>query len=73
MLHPDVVEAVKKKKFSLHAVDHVDQALELFTGLKAGSRGAKGLYPKGSVNWLVEEELTRLREAAKEQEGEKGK
>jgi predicted ATP-dependent protease len=73
MLHPDVVEAVKKKKFSLHAVDHVDQALELFTGLKAGARGAKGLYPKGSLNWLVEEELTRLREAAKEQEGEKGK
>jgi predicted ATP-dependent protease len=73
MLHPDVVDAVRKKKFSLHAVDQVDQAIELFTGIKAGARGAKGLFTKGSVNWLVEEELTRLREAAKEQEGDKGK
>ncbi len=72
MLHPEVVEAVKKKSFTVYAVEHVDQALELFTGLKAGTRGAKGAFPKGSVNWMVEQELAMLAEAARELQGKNG-
>jgi predicted ATP-dependent protease len=63
MLHPDIVAAVKKKKFAIYPVEHVDQACELFTGLAAGQRGKQGRYPKGSLNYLVEQELDRLLQA----------
>lgn len=66
MLHPDIVAAVKKKKFAIYAVEHVDQALELFTGLRAGQRGRLGRYPKGTFNHLVEQELERMRELVAE-------
>lgn len=65
MLPRDIVEAVRKKKFSIHAVEHLDQAIEIFTGLPAGEPNAKGAYPKGSVNYLVEKELERLRDLAR--------
>ncbi|MFH1060419.1 MAG: ATP-binding protein [Pseudomonadota bacterium] len=65
MLPQEIVAAVKKKKFNIYAVDHLDQALELFTGLAAGERGKSGKYPKGTVNYLVEQELERLRELAR--------
>ncbi|MFH1033695.1 MAG: ATP-binding protein [Pseudomonadota bacterium] len=64
MLHPDIVAAVKKKKFAIYPVEHVDQACELFTGLAIGQRGKQGRFPKGSINYLVEQELERLRELA---------
>jgi len=66
MLHPDIVAAAKKKKFAIHAVEHVDQALELFTGLEPGQRGKQGRYPKGTLNYLVEQELDRMRQLARE-------
>jgi lon-related putative ATP-dependent protease len=65
MLPADIVAAVKKKKFNIYAVEHLDQALELFTGLPAGTRGKSGRHPKGTVNHLVERELERLRELAR--------
>ncbi len=69
MLHPDVVAAVKKKKFAIYPVEDVDQALELFSGLPAGQRNKLGRYAKGSFNYLVEQELERMRELALEMGG----
>jgi len=57
MLREDVVEACQAGTFRIYAVDHVDQAIELFTGRPAGERGADGLFPEGSVNRAVEERL----------------
>ncbi|RJX36345.1 MAG: ATP-binding protein [Desulfarculus sp.] len=65
MLHPDVVAAAAEGKFSVRAVETVDQALEIFTGLPAGARNKQGNFPRGSVNYLAEQELERLREIAK--------
>ena len=64
MLHPDIVAAVKKKKFAIYPVEHVDQACELFTGLKAGQRGKQGRFPKGTLNYLVEQEVQRMLQLA---------
>lgn len=72
MLHPDIVAAVKKKQFAIYAVEQIDQALELFSGLKAGQRDKNGEYPKGSLNYLAEQELERMRQLAMEL-GEKAK
>ena len=66
MLHKDVVAAAKKGKFAVYAVETVEQALELFTGLKAGKLNKNGSYTKGSVYQAAREELLRLRQVARE-------
>jgi len=49
MLRADVIEAVQQGKFHLHAVDRVEQALELLIGQPAGQMNTRGKYPKGSI------------------------
>jgi predicted ATP-dependent protease len=66
MLRQDVVDAVAAGKFHVYPVEHVDQGIELLTGLAAGMRDKKGKYPKGTVNRLVEDrlaEITKKRQA----------
>lgn len=60
MLRKDVVEAVKNHKFYVHAIDRVDQAIELLTGQAAGELDKTQQYPEGSANRLVVERLIEL-------------
>lgn len=60
MLHPDVIAAVEKGKFSIHAVESVDQALALLTGGEAGERDAEGNYPEESINGKVQARLQEM-------------
>ncbi len=57
MLREDVVEAVRAGKFAVHAVSHVDEGMEILTGLKAGERGMDGMYEAGTINRAVEDKL----------------
>ena len=66
MLRPDVVEAVADGRFHVHAIDHVDQALEILTGLPAGTRGMGGDFDPGSVNANVEARLFDFAEARRD-------
>jgi len=61
MLRPDVIEAVSKGQFRIYAISHIDEAMELLTGLSAGSRTGNGMFEDGSVNANVE---LRLRDFA---------
>ncbi|HEY7724812.1 MAG TPA: ATP-binding protein [Anaeromyxobacteraceae bacterium] len=65
MLREDVVRACAEGKFRVWAVDHVDQAVEILTGVPAGARGADGTYPGGSVNARVSARLGELIEKAR--------
>lgn len=65
MLRRDVVVAAEVGQFHIHAVDHVDQALELLTGVPAGQPAADGSYPDGSVNQRVAARLAELAEIRK--------
>ena len=65
MLRPDVVEAVGEGRFHVWAVESVDQALGLLTGVPAGERGPDGLFPEGSVNRRVDDRLTAFAEKAR--------
>lgn len=65
MLKEEVIEAVRARKFSVYAVSTVDQALELFSGQKAGGRGAGGRFPRGSLNARIEERLVAMADAAR--------
>jgi lon-related putative ATP-dependent protease len=65
MLREDVVQAVRDGKFAIHAVSHIDEGIEILTGIKAGERGADGKFEPGTVNHLVEEKLRSFAERAR--------
>lgn len=50
MLRQEVVDAVRAGRFHIWAVADVDEALELLTGLPAGTPAADGTMPADSVN-----------------------
>lgn len=60
MLRTDVVDAVRQGQFHVWAVENVDEAIELLTGLPAGEPDAKGEIPEGTVNYLVITQLADL-------------
>ncbi|MEJ2690221.1 MAG: AAA family ATPase, partial [Deltaproteobacteria bacterium] len=62
MLRKDVVETVEQGKFGVWAVRTIDEGLEILTGKKAGARNAKGIFPKGTINALVDARLLELAE-----------
>jgi predicted ATP-dependent protease len=76
MLKPEIVDAVKARKFHVWAVGRVDEALELLTGKPAGKRLPDGAWEPDTVNFRVDQTLHRLMETAralmKEEEGKKG-
>ena len=70
MLKHDVIEAVESGKFQVHAVDTVDQAIELLTGHSAGKPDEKGVYPEGTVNARVVQRLIELEKAGRKHDSE---
>jgi len=62
MLRPDVVEAVAAGRFHVYPVAHVDQAIELLTGVPAGEPTAAGAFPPASVNGRVGRRLREFSE-----------
>jgi lon-related putative ATP-dependent protease len=48
-LRRDVVEAAEAGRFAVYAVNTIDEAVELLTGIPAGERGLDGLYPPDTV------------------------
>ncbi|HDS17330.1 MAG TPA: hypothetical protein ENN66_12150 [Proteobacteria bacterium] len=57
MLKQEVVAAIAAGTFSVTAVQKVDEAMELFTGLLAGEADGQGLFPADSINGRVETTL----------------
>ena len=53
MLRYDVVEAIGQKAFALYPIHHVDEGLELLTGITAGTPDTEGNFPKESLNGRV--------------------
>ncbi|MBD1557701.1 AAA family ATPase [Vibrio sp. S9_S30] len=61
MLRTDVVEAVEKGEFHIWAIDHVTEAVELFTGKPPGELGEEGAYPIDTVFGVAQARLNALR------------
>ncbi|MDJ0841964.1 MAG: ATP-binding protein [Acidobacteriota bacterium] len=70
MLRHDIVDAVREGRFAVYAVENVDEAMTLLTGTAAGKRNAKGAWPKGSVNGLVEARLNHFNELRMKHSGQ---
>jgi predicted ATP-dependent protease len=57
MLRQEVIDAVASSQFTIYAVDHVDQALEILSGLPTGTLDAEGKYPEASFNAAIANRL----------------
>ena len=60
MLRLDVVEAVASGEFHVWAVGHVDEGIEVLTGIPAGAPKENGGWDGGSINELVDDRLQDL-------------
>ena len=67
MLRHDIVEAAEAGKFFVYAIETIDQAIELLTGVSAGKPDEDGKYPDDSVNALVSKRLDELTELSRNQ------
>ncbi len=75
MLGEDVIDAVTAGEFHIYPVDHVDDGIEILTGIKAGEKQEDGSYPEGTINRMVKDRLEkmakRLAQFAKDEEEKK--
>lgn len=60
MLSPRIVEAVHNGRFAIYPVRHVEQALELLSGLPAGRRRKDDTFTPGSLYDLADKRLIAL-------------
>lgn len=67
MLEPEVLESIKKGEFSVYAVDRVEQALELLTGMQAGDLRADGTWTLGSIFDKVAKRLSEYADESPKQ------
>ncbi|MBI5490341.1 MAG: AAA family ATPase [Deltaproteobacteria bacterium] len=61
MLDQDVVDAVRRRRFRIFAVGHVDEGIEILTGRVAGRR-RRGRWQPESLNELIDRRLRELGE-----------
>ena len=66
MLSREVVAAVAAGTFHLYAVQRIEEAAELFTGIPTGERGADGKFPEGSLYGKTEATLRGYAETMRE-------
>jgi lon-related putative ATP-dependent protease len=60
MLRKDVVISVQTGDFHIYPVEHIDEGIEILTGVKAGKKQKDGTYPEGTINALVKAKLNQM-------------
>jgi lon-related putative ATP-dependent protease len=57
MLNDEVINAVSRGEFAIHAVETIDQSLELLMKVEAGVMSKTGRYPRKSIHGLALDKL----------------
>lgn len=65
MLSDEIIDAVKKGKFSIYPVSRLEEAVELMMGMPAGKIAKSGKFPDGTVFSKVQMNLDVLHEASR--------
>jgi len=65
MLRGDVLDAVRKGRFHVHAIGTIEEGIELLTGVRAGRSTPEG-FEKDTVHELVDDKLAHFAEQLKE-------
>jgi hypothetical protein len=73
MLREDVIEAVRAGKFHIYAISHVDEGMELLTGIPAGQPDKNGRYLEGTINARVLRTLRAYSERVRDWYGPGGR
>jgi predicted ATP-dependent protease len=60
LLRPDVIDAVKKKKFHIYPVKTISEGIEILTGVPGGRRLSRGGFTPGSVFRIVDDNLRQM-------------
>lgn len=66
MLRQDVIDAVEDGKFAIYPIRHIDEGIELLTGMPAGEPDEEGVYPEDTINGRVHRRLTQMAEKRQE-------
>lgn len=69
-LSREIVQAVEEGRFNVYQVHHVEEALELFTGMEAGVRQEDGTFPPGTLNARIADSLQEMHEKMEENHGD---
>jgi len=68
MLNEEVRTAVREGVFAIYPMTHIDQAIELMTGMAPGSPDDDGGYPEGSFNRRVADRLAEYAKVGQKKE-----
>jgi lon-related putative ATP-dependent protease len=60
MLRNEVIQAVNNGEFHIYPIEHVDEGIEIMTGLEIGEKQKDGSYPEGTINALVKTRLEKM-------------
>ena len=66
VLRDDVIQAVRDGLFRVCSVEHVEEGIEILTGLPAGKPDENGGYPEGTLNHAISKNLEHLATRARE-------
>lgn len=57
MLKQEIIDAVDNERFHIYAIEHVEEGIEILTGLQAGKLNDFGEYEEGSLNYRIMKRL----------------
>ena len=62
----DLIAAVANGMFHVHPVAHIEEGIEILTGIEAGSRDGRGQFQRDTVFGRVDERLRKMAETLKQ-------
>lgn len=65
-LHRDVVDAIAAGDFTIYAIDHIDQAIEICFGIKAGTACKDNLFDQNSLYGIIQHRIEQIHNPAHE-------
>ncbi len=65
-LNREIVKAVEDGRFHIYQVHHIEEALELLTGMETGVRQEDGTSPPGTLNARIADALLEMHEKMEE-------
>lgn len=63
MLKDEIIEAVRNERFHIYAINHIEEGMELLSGVPAGEADENGEYPSDSIFGLVDKKLQEYNKA----------
>ncbi len=67
ILKDEILNSVKKREFNIYTVETIDDAIEIFSGVKAGKRIGNA-FEKGTFHYAVDKRLKKINDTFKKEE-----